>query len=113
QSNFGNAEPMIDELAIAEDQVIKIDPSLHIGDAADVLDKDLDDYLESGGTISLALLGLGTDGHTCSLFEITDLQRCLARLAAAIYRPDPPNRVTVAPALLERVERIIILVKGR
>ncbi|MBI2424517.1 MAG: 6-phosphogluconolactonase [Candidatus Hydrogenedentes bacterium] len=113
QSNFGNAEPMLDELQIPEEQIIKIDPSLHIGDAADQLDKDLDNYLESGGTISLALLGLGADGHTCSLFEITDLQRCLARLAAPIYRPDLPNRVSVGPALLERVDRIVILVKGK
>src|SRR5690606_24873847 len=72
-----------------------------------------DAFIEAGGAFPLAFLGLGTDGHTASLFSREDLDRAAGRWASPTPRPTPPDRVTVTPATLARVDRIVFLVAGR
>src|SRR5678816_3421472 len=57
-------------------------------------------------------LGLGADGHTCSLFSKADLERGRNTDAIAVARPDGRNAVTVTPRVLERAERIVFAVAG-
>ena len=112
ESNYGNALPMIKALGIPEGKTIRIRPELTLEEAADRYHRDLEAFLSGGGTIPVAFLGLGADGHTCSLFNDADLARCSGRLAAAVQKETPPNRVTVGPELLARVERVIFVVAG-
>lgn len=62
----------------------------------------------------LALLGLGEDGHTASLFPGDDASLNNAALAIAI--PDapkpPPQRVSMSPACLSRAAAVYFVVTG-
>jgi len=111
-SNYGNALPMINGLGIPEGRTLRIHPELTLDEAAERYNKDLKGFLTAGGSIPLAFLGLGADGHTCSLFSDADLERCAGKLAAAIPKESPPDRITVSPELLARVGHIIFVVAG-
>lgn len=112
-SNFGHALPMIRALRLPEDRVLCVHPELPLEAAADRYDRDLRAFLEAGGRFSVAILGLGPDGHTCSLFSADDLDRGGGdRLAISVRRTPGPDRVSVTPALLEKADRIIFLVAG-
>jgi len=112
ESNFGVSWPMLEALQLSESQVIHVEPDLSLEEAAEKYDADLAAFFEAGGTIPIAFLGMGTDGHTCSLFTQEDLEKSKDRLAIAVERKTPPNRVSVTPTVLERAERIIFLMRG-
>jgi 6-phosphogluconolactonase len=60
----------------------------------------------------LALLGLGADGHTASLFPGSPALAERRRLAVAVTDPRDWPRVTLTPALLARSRRVVFLVTG-
>lgn len=70
------------------------------------------ELLESIRRIPLGLLGLGSDGHTASLFTATDASLRSDRLAIAVQRTPKPDRISVTRRLLQRVDRILILADG-
>jgi len=111
-SNYGNTLPMIQALGLPEERVIRIHPELALEDAAQRFHEDFVHFFADGGRIHAGLLGLGPDGHTCSLFTREGLDRGSGRYAIPTYREPGPNRVSVTPDLLERIERVIFLVAG-
>lgn len=111
ESNFGNAKAMIEAVGLAE-RTLRIDPTLPIEACATAYHNELSAFLEAGGSIPVALLGLGADGHTCSLFNDADLERAADCLAAPAYKDTPPDRITVSPGLLAQVGQIIFVVAG-
>ena len=111
-NNYGNARAMIDALGIRLGNTLRVYPEFSLEESADRYDLDLRAFLNAGGTIPVALLGLGSDGHTCSLFSDEDLARCKGRYAAPAYKATPPDRVTVGPELLARCGRIIFVAAG-
>ncbi|MCJ8330104.1 MAG: 6-phosphogluconolactonase [Lentisphaeria bacterium] len=109
-SNLGNCSPMIEQLEIAKDQLIAVNADLSLNDAADEFHSEIERFLVSGD-IDLAVIGMGADGHTCSIFsleaaEITDT------LAFPVEAQGGFNRVSVSRPVLEKVKRIIFLVTG-
>lgn len=112
-SNLGQTQPMLAALGVHADRVLCAPLDLPLEEAAAALDSHYGQFLAEEGRIPLALLGLGADGHTCSLFGLQDIEECAGRYAAPVLRPVPPHRITVGPALLERVDRIVFLVAGR
>lgn len=111
-NNYGNARAMIDALGIRPGNTLRVYPEFSLEESADRYDLDLRTFLNAGGTIPVGLLGLGADGHTCSLFNDEDLARCAGRFAAPAYKATPPDRVTVSPELLARCGRIIFVAAG-
>lgn len=111
-SNHGATLPMLRALHIPDERVLHVHTELSLEDAAERFHEDFDAFLLRGGQIPLAFLGLGTDGHTCSLFSQEDIDRGIDRYASPTWRPTQPHRVTVTPTLLERCERIVFLVTG-
>lgn len=112
ESNYGNSRAMLEGLGLLE-RTIRVQGHLELEAAADAFENELKRFLDSGGTFPLAILGIGADGHTCSLFRDEDLEACENRLAAPILKDTPPNRVTVSPSLLERVDRIVVMAAGQ
>ena len=68
--------------------------------------------MNGNGRITLGLLGLGADGHTASLFTPEDVARGENLYAVAVPHEPKPDRISVTPELLRRVERLVILVAG-
>ncbi len=117
QSNYGTIFPMLGKL-------MRIQTELPIEEAAQAFHNELRQIER----IPLGLLGLGADGHTASLFNLEDAALRDERLAIPVFlqnkaagtdavrtvgvSPALPNRISVTPTLLNRIERIIILATG-
>lgn len=112
ESNFGATLPMINALGLPLERVLRVNTELSLEDAAARFHADFEAFFAAGGTIPVAFLGMGTDGHTCSIFTREDFERGAGRYASPTWRPTPPHRVTVTPMLLERCERVIFLLVG-
>ncbi|RPH77363.1 MAG: 6-phosphogluconolactonase [Nitrospiraceae bacterium] len=63
--------------------------------------------------LDLILLGLGEDGHTASLFPGASILRDHQRAIAATQSPkDPPNRLTMTLAAINRASVVLFLATG-
>lgn len=111
-SNFGNTAAMLQALSLPAECVLKVNTALELDAAAQDYHHQIDAFLRDGGHIVLGLLGLGTDGHTASIFSAEDAARGGNAYAMTAPRPNGMDRVSVTPRLLERVDRTIILVEG-
>ncbi|OVE74744.1 hypothetical protein BVX97_06470 [bacterium E08(2017)] len=110
--NYGKLEPMVNAIGIHKDNIIKVDTSLEYTESAVNFDKRISDFMEDGGVISLAVLGLGSDGHTASLFSRHDIRASEGRYAINVSANDGPDRISVTPELLAQAEKVVILVAG-
>lgn len=112
ESNYGSARTMIESLGVPDERVIRVRTERGWCEAADQYDHELRLFIDGGGRLRLGLLGIGTDGHTASLFTPADVQAGRGRLALAVSRPSPPDRISVTPELLRQFERVIVLAAG-
>ena len=112
QSNYHQSRALFSALGLDAGQVLRIATELPLAEATADSQRRLSQLLAGGRRITLGLLGLGADGHTCSLFSAADLQRARGQLAISVHRPDGRDAVSVTPAVLERVEQLIFLVAG-
>lgn len=112
QSNTGNLQPMFDKLKLQPDQVLKVKTELDADEAAVEFHHDLARELELGMTIESGLLGMGADGHTAGIFSNELAGDKTKSYAVAVDRADGLKGVTVTPALLQRVKKIIFIVAG-
>jgi 6-phosphogluconolactonase len=112
QSNYHQSRALFTALGLAPRQVLRIRSELPLAQATADSESRLTQLLGGGRRITLGLLGIGADGHTCSLFSAADLQRSRGRLAISVHRPDGRDAVSVTPAVLERVDQLIFMVAG-
>jgi len=111
-SNYHATRPLIDALGLLESQVLRVRTELPIEEAASDYASGLRTLLASGAGIGLALLGLGPDGHTASLFNPEHLQQSRGRLAIAVQRPDGMRGISVTPEFLANVSEPLFVVAG-
>lgn len=111
-SNYGNASGMLCAVGIPDARVIRVQTDLPLEDAARRYHEDIDHFFQRGGQIALGLLGLGTDGHTASLFTREAVVQTSGAWAIPVTRPDAYDRVSVTRRLLSEVKRIVFLVGG-
>lgn len=106
-NNAQNLAPMLDALA-CRDHFIRVDTTLSRAAAAEQFAAELNP-LES---VDLGLLGMGADGHTAGFFTTEQAAMKTGPLTLHTERPDGMEGVSVTPAFLKRVGRIILLVTG-
>jgi 6-phosphogluconolactonase len=111
-SNYHQARPLLDSLALAPESLLRVRTELPLEAAAADYERELIELLESGVRIGLGLLGLGADGHTASLFTVEDLARARGHFAIAVHRPDGMFAVSVTPRVLAQVEALLFVVAG-
>ncbi len=112
-SNYHATRPLLDALALSEAQVLRIRTELPLEEAARDYERSLRTLLAAGARIGLALLGLGPDGHTASLFLPEHLQQSRGRLAIAVQRPDGMQGISVTPDFLANVAEPLFVVAGK
>ena len=111
-SNYHQIAPLTDTLALPPESLLRVRTTLPLEEAAADYDRQLTTLLSSGVHIGLGLLGLGADGHTCSLFTAADLERARGRYAIPVQRPDGMAAVSVTPELLATVREPLFVVAG-
>jgi 6-phosphogluconolactonase len=117
ESNYGQARAtLLDHVPIPAIQVYPVATYYDAEQAAKVYDRQVAALLEAhGGRIDVALLGMGPDGHTASLFPgFPQLDAPPEQLAAAVANsPKPPaDRVTLTASALNRSAHALFLVAG-
>ena len=112
ESNYGGVRPMLEAVGLPEERVIRVHTGAGLKTAASRYDRELQQYVKSGGRLTLGLLGLGADGHTASLFPGDEMTRGKGAYAVAVPRNEKPDRISVTPDLLKRFEVLIFLVVG-
>jgi 6-phosphogluconolactonase len=112
QSNYHQSRALFTSLGVSVEQVLRIRTELPLAQAAADSERRLTQLLGGGQRIQLGLLGMGADGHTCSLFSAADLERARGRLAISVHRPDGRDAVSVTPTVLERIEQLVFLIAG-
>ncbi len=111
-SNYHQSLPLLDALALPEDNILRVKTELPLEKAAEDYEKRLDSLLLTGVSFRFGLLGLGADGHTASLFNTDDLNRAKGHRAIAVNRPDGLQAVSVTPEVLAHFAELIFIVAG-
>ncbi|NCC49863.1 MAG: hypothetical protein EOM20_01475 [Spartobacteria bacterium] len=109
-SNYGNTRPLLEALCVPAERVLRVHTELSLEDAAARYHQELDDFLAQG-VVAMAVLGLGMDGHTCSIFT-REAARLKERWAFPVQEHAGFARVSVTADLLAEARRIIIHVTG-
>jgi len=111
-SNYHATRALLDALDLPEDRVLRVRTELPLEEAARDYEGHLRTLLDSGARVGLALLGIGPDGHTASLFRPEHLQQSRGRFAIAVQRPDGMQGISVTPDFLAHVTDPLFVVAG-
>lgn len=109
-------QTLLDHVPIPSDQIFPVATYYPGPQAAALYQRQLEALLTiHGGQLDLALLGMGPDGHTASLFPaFPQLDAPPAQLVAAVeHAPKPPpERITLTAHALNLAREVIFLVAG-
>ncbi|KAF7260905.1 hypothetical protein EG68_01709 [Paragonimus skrjabini miyazakii] len=110
-------EELYSYIDIPSENVHAVNTFLTVDIAAKNYQEDLLKYFGASDgypCFDLLLLGIGPDGHTCSLFPQHEILKCEDAVVAPISdspKP-PPERVTLTVPVLNKAKRIYFLVCG-
>jgi 6-phosphogluconolactonase len=111
-SNYHQSRALIDALRLPPTGILRVRTELPLEEAAADYERSLAALLAGGVRHGLALLGLGAEGHTASLFVAADLARAAGHLAIAVQRPDGMSAVSATPQLLAQFAEPVFVVAG-
>jgi 6-phosphogluconolactonase len=111
------AQALLGSAAIAPAQVHRIAGEHDPAAAAADYERELRELVATGPTgipaLDLALLGLGEDGHTASLFPDSEALAIADRLCVPVIGPKPPpQRITLTLPALRAARQIVVLAAG-
>jgi len=114
ESNFLLAErTLLEPAGVAAERVHRMRGELGPDEGAGAYRDELAAALGSEPTLDLALVGIGPDGHTASLFpDAPQLAEVLSCLAVYESPKPPPERITLSLPVLRRARACILLVAG-
>ncbi len=119
ESNFGQARlKWFRHISVPEQNLHRILGELPPSRAAQDYNRQLRRFADEGlrwPRLDFVLLGLGSDGHTASLFPGSPVETGAGRAAVAIrgaYRDRPADRVSLTPAVFNAARLVVFLVCG-
>ena len=118
-SNYGMArEALLDHVPLAPANVHRIRGEIEPLQAAADYERTLRRFFSgahegAGITFDLALLGMGADGHTASLFPGSELLKEESRWVASYYADEVRGwRITLTPPAINAARHVTFLVSG-
>jgi 6-phosphogluconolactonase len=114
QSNYRMAsKAFLDSVGIPPANVNRIRGEIDPGQAANEYASVLRATLGNAPQLDLVLLGLGSDGHTASLFPGSSPETDDASLVRAVYADSQAMwRVTMTPEIINRARTVVFAVEG-
>ncbi len=116
QSNYKMVkEELLDAISIPQKNIHPVPTNrLNPAEAAQDYEKELKKYFSPDGTsFDLALLGMGKEGHTASLFPASQALDEKKKWAAAVEAPATPSRrVTLTFPILNRAAEVYFIISG-
>ncbi len=110
ESNQGSIIPFLKRAGVQQHQVIVPDVELAPDESAAKFDEDIEFFLGNGGSIDVAVLGVGNDGHTAGIFEQGSVKE--AKHACVFKRPDGLTGITCSPAVIMSARRLVFVLRG-
>jgi len=115
-SNYGQAQSaLLGHVPIPLENIHRIHGELGAEDAAKRYGEELQAFFDGGPpTIDLHILGMGTDGHTASLFPNAGaaLHEEKHRAVATQHHDHPHPRITMTPWAINSAREVLVLVTG-
>ena len=111
-SNFGRMRPLLESMGMDDRQVLRPNCCHAIEQSALQFNHEIGEFFERGGLISLGFLGVGSDGHTASIFSLHHLKYPSNAYATEVMMTDPPNRISITSGVISQIERLIFLCAG-
>lgn len=112
-NNLAETSRMLRTLGIPPAKILKVHTNLSSSAAADRYNNDIANFFTNKGRLTLALLGLGTDGHTASIFSPDDLMHTHDKFAIAVPHAPSFERISSTPRTITSAERIVFLAVGK
>jgi 6-phosphogluconolactonase len=111
-SNYKMMSPFLDAVGALESQRLMVNTALPRDAAAADFGQRLDAFFAFGGKLAACFLGLGSDGHTASLFNPEHLRNAEGRSALDVDRPDGRVGISATPSIIRRAEKVVFVVTG-
>ena len=109
-SNYGRMRSMLDAVGIVKRYTV--DSSVPPAIAASRYAADMEGLVAKGIPVTLAILGLGADGHLAALFSADQIAQAKGKMAVAVNRPDGMTGISLGPDMLCRSGQIVFWVCG-
>jgi 6-phosphogluconolactonase len=116
-SNYHQAhEILLKYVPLPKENILRVKGELQPEQASDAYAQTLKDFADLGfdwPRFDLALLGMGEDGHTASLFPGSPVKATSPTLAVTgHYQGRPADRVTLTPLVFNSTREVLFLVTG-
>jgi 6-phosphogluconolactonase len=118
-SNFGLAtEDFLDQVSISQNQIHPMPVETSPEKGAEIYQNKLLDFFhlqnEEFPAFDLIFLGIGTDGHTASLFPGQSALNEMKRWVVAVKGGNPDvNRITLTLPVINRGKQIVFMISGK
>jgi len=117
ESNFGNANRLLlKNIKIPLQNIHRIKGELSPQEAAGQYQQEIHQHLPKKQNMSVfdwVILGMGSDGHTASIFNPAALLDSDTLTAVTVHPESGQNRITLTPRVLQSSKRITFLVTGK